>query len=362
MPDNVGDTETAVGETAAPLDGAARTDGAAALEVATPDGTTAQDTSRAQDTSAAQDAGASRAESAPPTGRGRPARSPARPTGTLVLLVLALIWLGGYLWSANESIDNADSDPLVAVITAALALPGMIGATMLAGAAAAVALLAALAARWSPRTWRAAGSAAAAGLVVGALAGGLVLIGYGERSSILVLAGTVLVAGTIGGLLGSLRPRAMTAAGLVATLVAFFIGFALDYKQERLLKLFGAGSSVKSQVDALTLLTLAQSVVAGLIAGVVAYHYLRRTGPGQRFPAYFAAGAMPGVFLLLAELVTWIGGRQLLGAAGSASSLDRAFLDYAGSTRLNHGLAVLFVGGITAMVAFGRTLGPRRPR
>lgn len=289
------------------------------------------------------------------------AQGPAgtRPASALVLLALGLIWLAAYLWAAHASIDGAGSDPVVAVIDAALALPGVIAATMLAGTAAGVALLTLLTARRAVGGWPAAGFAIGAGVLIGALAGGLILLGYGHRSSIVVLAWTVLAAGAVGGLLGSLRPRVVVASGLSATIVAFFLGFALNYKQERLLKLFGAGSSTKSQVDALTLLTLTQSVVAGVIAGIVAYLYLRRARASLRFPAYLAAGAMPGVLLLLAELVTWIGGRQLLGVASGVSTFDQVALDYSGSSRLNHGLVMLFVGGIVAMVAFGRTLGPK---
>ncbi len=45
------------------------------------------------------------------------------------------------------------------------------------------------------------------------LASGMILLGYGHRSSIMVLAWAVLAAGAVGGVLGSVRPREMISAG-----------------------------------------------------------------------------------------------------------------------------------------------------
>jgi hypothetical protein len=279
------------------------------------------------------------------------------PRGTLVLLVLGLVWLAAYLWAAHASITGAGNDPVIEVIDAALALPGVIAATMLAGATASVTALGWLGDR---TRWTRLSAALGAGIVIGALAGGLIVLTYGHRSSIAVLAWAVVIAGMVGGLLGSLRPRAMVAAGLAGTIAAYFLGFALNYKQDRLLKLFGSDSgSTASQAHALMWLTLVESLVGGIAAGIVAYLYLRRNGKDLRFPAYLAAGAAPGLLLLLAEAVTRIGGAQLFGAAGNLSAIDKAAVGYSGDSRVNHGLVVLFVGAIVALIAFGRSLPPK---
>ena len=87
---------------------------------------------------------------------------------------------------------------------------------------------------------------------------------------------------------------------------------------------------------------------------------MRRGRYGRRFPAYLAAGAAPGVVLLLAELVTRLGGGQLYGLAGRLGGADAQLLDLMGTSRLEHALIVLFAGTLTALFVFGRTL-PVRP-
>jgi hypothetical protein len=63
--------------------------------------------------------------------------------------------------------------------------------------------------------------------------------------------------------------------------------------------------------------------------------------------------------LLIAEAVTRIGGTRLVALAAAGSEIDRYNFAKAAGSRLNHALVVLFLGGITAMIMFGRTL-PRR--
>jgi hypothetical protein len=285
-----------------------------------------------------------------------------RPSGsrsTIVLFALGLIWLAAYLWAAHASIVGAGDDEVIAVFDAALALPGVVAATMLAGATASVTALGWLRPRLS-RTggWAVSGTALGAGLVIGLLAGGLILLGYGHRSSIMVLAWAVVAAGAVGGIVGSARPRDMTSAGLAATLAAFFVGFLLNYKQDTLIDLFGGGTSAQSRADALRPLTLTESLVAGLLAGIVAFLYLRRTRAVPHFIAYPADGAAPGIILLLAEAVTRLGGSQLFGAAGNSSVIDQTAVEYSSGSRLNHGLIVLFAGAFVAMIAYGVTLRP----
>ncbi|GIH11986.1 hypothetical protein [Rugosimonospora africana] len=291
------------------------------------------------------------------------AEHPAGQRSTVVLLTLGLIWLAAYLWAAHASIVGAGQDELIAVFDAALALPGVVAATMLAGATAGVTALGWVRPRLStPGGWAASVIALVSGLVIGGLASGMILLGYGHRSSIMVLAWAVLAAGAVGGIIGSVRPREMISAGLAATIVAFLLGFVLNYKQDALLDLFGAGNSVQSRADALNRLTPTESLLAGVLAGIVAFLYLRRSGTGlqfwPRFLAHLAGGATPGIILLLAEVVTRLGGGQLFGAAGSDSAIDQAAIAYSSGSRLNHGLIVLFTGAFVALIAFGVTVRP----
>jgi len=131
----------------------------------------------------------------------------SRARGSTVLLVLSLVWLGAMLWSANANITGT-GNALGALIQVADALPVVIAASMLAGAATALAVLTRLRLRARLHWPVALGSGAA----VGAVAAGLILIGYGHRSSITVLAISVVVAGAVGGALGALKPPELVAA------------------------------------------------------------------------------------------------------------------------------------------------------
>jgi hypothetical protein len=284
-------------------------------------------------------------------GSGRPA--------AVVLFVLSLLWLAGYLWSAHASIAGTGGDPLVAVTDAAIALPGLVAATVLAGVATSNAALR----LWSARGWVGFALAAASGLAVGGLAGGLILSGYGHRSSILALAWAVLAAGVIGGLLGTARPAEVLSAGLAATFVPVLLDFLPNIWQGWLLKLFGAGSTVASQLDAVQRLSIVEALTAGVLAGLVAFWMLRHRGIGAGFLGYLAAGATPGLLLLIAEAVTRVGGARLFAAAGRLSAFDRFVIAYTNGSRLNHHLAVLFLGALVALIGLGVTLKPaRRPR
>ena len=119
--------------------------------------------------------------------------------------------------------------------------------------------------------------------------------------------------------------------------------------------------TLASQVRATSWLSFVVSVVGGLVAGLSAYGYLRRRDTGLRWPAYLAAGAGPGLLILLSDLVTRVGGARLLAVAGSVGADDRAAIGYLGTARLNTALVVLFVGALTTVIAFGRTLKPAGP-
>jgi len=280
----------------------------------------------------------------------------------VVLFALGLLWLAGYLWSAHADIIGTGDDPLVVVTEAALALPGLVAVTMLCGAATSNAVL-----RWrvrQSRGWVGFALSAGCGLLIGAAAAALILFGYGHRSSVVALAWAVLAAGVIGGLLGGLRLPEVLSAGLAAAVFGpFLLDFLPNLWQGQLLRLFGAGDTVSSQFSAVRTLSIVEALTAGLVAGLVAFGYLRRTRAAVGFLGYLAAGATPGLLLLVAEGVTRIGGARLFNAAGNLSAFDRVVIDYTNGSRLNHHLVVFFVGAFVALIGYGATLKPAaRPR
>lgn len=289
---------------------------------------------------------------------------PAQPR-TGLLLVLGVAWLAAILWVAHAAIM---ADTVLALTTAAIALPKVIATSLVAGAIAGLATVTTLATR---RPGLIDGLPARVGFALGAglLTGGLgsvgILLTFGTQRSVATLAAAVAVAGALGGALGAVRPAVMAAAGLTAALGVLVIGFVLRLYQDELLSLYGAGPDPASWESAGGYYLLTDALVGGLTGGLIAYWHLRGSQRGVesplRWPAYLVAGGAAGGLLLLAEAITQIGGRPLIRLASSVSDLDRALLLDAGVARLKYGLVVLFLGAIAAMIAFGRTL-PKRPR
>lgn len=289
----------------------------------------------------------------------------AGPPRTGLLLALGVAWLVAVLLVAHASITV---NPELALVTAAIALPAVIATSLLAGAVSGLTAVGALAARrpeLMARPAARAGTAVLAGLLTAGLGGVAIMIGYGTHSSVAMLAAALCIAGGVGGALGAVRPAAVGAAGLAAALTVLVIGFVLRLFKDPLLTVFGAGESAPSRLSAAGWFALTEALASGVTAGLVAYWHLRRArqrgvAPAAgSWPGYLAAGATPGVVLLLAEAVTRFGGARLLELAGSVSVLDRTALRLAGNARLNHALVVLFLGAIVAVVAFGRTLPGR---
>jgi hypothetical protein len=281
--------------------------------------------------------------------------APASPTQveTVTLLLLGLLWLGTTLWTAHRTIAGSGD---TAAATAALTLPVVVTAALLAGTTAALAVsgLAFLGPRGIASR---ALVGAAAGALCGGVAGALILAGYGHGPSIGVLAATVVAAGLVGGVSSALS-RTVHAAGVTGTLCVFLLGVGINVFQSPLKSLLGAGTTPQSQLDAATRLSVSGAVLTGLAAGLVSYFYLRRDR-SLTWPAFALAGAFPGLLLLAADGITAIGGSALFSAVGSLSPDDNTTLAFLSGARLNEGLTVGFLGTIVAMIAVGRTL--RRP-
>jgi F0F1-type ATP synthase assembly protein I len=287
-----------------------------------------------------------------------PVSTPA--AGTIA--VLALAWLLAMLSSARRAIgDPTDANPL-AVTRAALELPQVISASLIAGIAVGLVtgnLLARFARAAPTRPVPRLAVGAGAGVLTGLLVATPILLEYGRLPSILVLSGAVATAAALGGLLAGVRHRTVIAAGACGALGGFVVGLVERAFQPNLRQLFGAGDSPESVVAATGWAALTASIAAGVVAGVLGYLYLRRSGPARlRWPAYLAAGAMPGLLVLLAELVTRLGGARLFQLVSAASADDQRVLAYFHEARLNRALIVVFVGALVAIFLLGRTLRP----
>ncbi|GAA3754117.1 hypothetical protein GCM10022225_43600 [Plantactinospora mayteni] len=288
--------------------------------------------------------------------------------GALVLALLALGWLAAMLWSAKAEISSSGITSM-AITSAAYALPGVISASLVCGAAVSL-VLGNLMTRLG--IWRSTPRflvSLVAGLATGFLSALVVTLSYGEGSAIMVLAGTTAAAATVGGIAGGLRNTLVVAAVVAAGLAVFAVGFALSYFQDPVLNLYGSGDTQASQLTAFRWFSRTSSLASGLAAGLLAFGYLRVAGrraveratdtvPSLRWPAYLIAGAGPGLLLLAAEVLTRTAGAEVLRLAGALSEADRAAQSLLGGSRINHALLVLFLGSLTAIIAFGRTLRP----
>ncbi len=296
---------------------------------------------------------------------GSPAGAAAVPTdtpGTVVLAVLALVWLGAMLWAAQVAISSSGAAEM-AVTAAAYALPGAVSASLAAGAAVALAGVGRLVrrGRLAGPTVRV-GAATVAGVVVGSL-GALVVLRYGDGPTIAVVAGTVAAAATIGGAVAGVRAPRVVAAVVVAALTVFVAAFVLSVFQEPVLNLYGVDDGGAAGAGAVGWFATTASVVSGLAAGLVAFAYLRRAGhrageAAPRWPLYAVAGAGPGLLLIAAELLSRTAGARVLALAGSISEADRAAQDLLSGARVNNALIVTFIGALTAIIAIGRTMRP----
>ena len=280
-----------------------------------------------------------------------------RPTKIVWLLPLAgVLWLAFELWAARGQIKTSDGGT-VTLATAAYALPGVVEATLVAGIGLALTAVSVLR---SPATWLRWVAAGLGGAIAGGVAAGLVGAAYPHLPSISSIAAMLVVTGLLGGILTALPRIGWTVpAGLAAMLAALVVSTILNSNRvlSRMLDWFGAGTTPESYVHASKLVQFTDYAVIGLVAGIVAYAYLRRRGV-RVAPVYVLAGALPGILLMVAFGLTEIGGHHLLDAANHLSEADRIINGMESSETLPNDLLVLFAGALASMIAYGRTLKP----
>jgi hypothetical protein len=281
----------------------------------------------------------------------------ARPGVTLA--VAALLWAAAMLLSARVSITGQEQAE-AEVTSTAYALPGVISACLVAGAAVALLVLGLLArAGRTPGPTARFGITAGAGLGTGLLAAATMVTINTEGWLYAVVGGTLAAAATLGGAVAGVRSTRVVTAACWAGLAVFAVGFGLNLFQVPLLNAFGAGGDQAAQASAVNWFATVQSVATGLTAGLVAYLVLRR-GRGEitSWPMYALAAAGPGIMLVVAEALARTAGARVLELAGRVSEVESAVQDLLSGSRINNALIVIFIGAITAIIAVGRTMKP----
>ncbi|MGS2618926.1 hypothetical protein ACVCAH_31015 [Micromonospora sp. LZ34] len=354
------DTTAAAGPGTAPA-----TAGPAAARTAADEAGPADGAADPTDAERAGSAGAVRAVAEPADDAPAGAAAPAAP----VLALLALGWLAAMLWSTREAITSAAAG-VTAISLSAFALPGVISAALVAGAAFALSGVDLLGRRVGDRATLRFLAAIGAGLLIGLAAAFAINLTYADNATTNVIAGTAAAAAIIGGAVAGARSAPTVGAVVAAALGTLVFVVAFSRARDPLFDLFGAGETQESLVTAAKWVSRTESLLAGLVAGLLAFGYLtwarRRAtrrdpdAPALRWPAYLLAGAGPGLLLLVAEVVIRIGGRSLLDLAAALSEADAVAQTSLGTSRVDNGIWVLFVGALTALVLFGRTLGPVR--
>ncbi|NUO57039.1 MAG: hypothetical protein HOV78_10270 [Hamadaea sp.] len=283
--------------------------------------------------------------------------TPAIKTGVpTAIAAVGLVWLAVTLAVARGTLHGSSGD--VALSTAALSLPALVQAALFAGIAAGFAVTLGIA---RTRTRILAGFGT--GLVVGALAFGTVLLGYGlQRGLETAVAAAIGVAALLGGGIGTLRPARMLQAGLTATLPVIVLGYLVGHFSEPLLKLFGDDGTVAARYSASGYIGMTEALVQGLVAGIVAFTLLRRGGPIRVkdnrlvFAAYAFAGALPGLIIGLAEIFTRVGAARLIDLTTAFSDYDKVLFGWGNGNRTNQALVVFFIGALAALILYGRTI------
>jgi hypothetical protein len=277
-----------------------------------------------------------------------------------VLLVLSLLWLAATLRVADRLILANRTNVADLATAVSLALPTVVNASLVAGAAAGLAAsllrIATTGAPGQADQIRRGLVGTGGAVIVGLVASGLILLRYGHSSSTVVLAVTVGVAALVGGFASAL-PRAVLAAAVTGTLAIFLIGVFVGLFQDSLTSMLGGtAGDPGSQVRAASWLSILTTLLQGLVVGLTAYSYLRRRVDSPRWPVFALGGALPGVFLLAGLGLSIVGGSGLSNLSGALSEADQLVRDLSDGAGFNQALVTAFVGAIIAMIAVGRTM------
>ena len=285
--------------------------------------------------------------------------------------MLAVGWLGAMLWSAQATISAGAGG--LAITAAAYSLPGVISAVLVGGAAlglVAVSLLDRRSPGWPvDRAGPARAAALGAGLVTGV--GGAATVIAATAPARRAWCSPARSRRRHDRRRGrrAARPAPGGGARWPPRWPSSRSGSCSTCFKSPLLSLYGLGETRGVPAQRVRLVRRhGRRVGSGLAAGLVAFRYLRRAvrraeRTALRWPAYLVAGAGPGLLLLVAELITRVGGARVLDLAGALSDNDRTVQAWLDGSRINYALVVLFVGAMIAMIAFGRTLpaDDRRP-
>lgn len=276
--------------------------------------------------------------------------------GPVVVAAVGVAWFVATLVVTHASVVG-EAEPAVALVNATLSMPLLIASGIVAGAALAVVVVGWLTARGTlvQHRWRVL-AGAGIGLLLGAVAGGAVLVGYGTAAALVSLSIAMAVAVAAGGAIGGIPWPAVVVAGVVGSLVRFALGVLEGLFGGRLREAIAGDESVAAQLAAVGQIGFAMALIGGAVAGLTASLYLRNSG--LKWPAHLAAGAAPGLLLLIADVATRIGGTPLLRAMSGNDTFDERALRLVADTRLSTALVVLFTGAVVAIIVHGRTLGP----
>jgi hypothetical protein len=259
--------------------------------------------------------------------------APREATGTAQELFLGLLWLAITMYVAHATLGQAPT-PSGVLGTARESLPDLILSSLVTGAS----LGAVAGSRFRGR-----GGRVLAGLGIGGAFGLLAAFAlrmvYGSQPQITVLAVTVGLTTLVGGALAIL-PAEVVDGGLWSMTWVAFLGVMFP------VWLLSLGD------DSFLADKRLQAVLMGLV-GLYALQRLR--GERRAWYWYPLAGALAGVLLLIAELLTRFGASVLTKLVPGGQSGSQPLLGPS-AEQLRTAVIVLAVGGVVCLVASLRTI------